>query len=376
MVFKRHAPAVLIAAVIIVVSALTFLSGRLFGGLTSSVETGQFELMRSILETSLRDASDRALARAEMVAALPNAKQLVADRDREKLLAEFGPMFQGQKDRYGVDQAQFHIPPATSLLRLQDPTQFGDDLTLFRPLVVAVNREKTARKGLAIARSGPAVFGVAPVSDSRGNHVGSFEMGLDFGAILVSLKVAYGLELSLFIEEKPLREFARGVNPAVLSDQNRFGRYLRFHTTNGTLMSGLVADSDLSAVAEPTNYVRDAGRVPYGVLLVPLRDASGQPIGVIAAARDFSASREAAGRSLIWQICLAVFAIIILAVVILTIIRGALLRPLGIVVERFVALTSGGEAKHIEEEGFCAELQPLVDLNNRIVAKRAQGPVA
>ena len=375
MVFKRHAPGTLIAAVIIVVSALTFLSGRLFSGLTSSVETGQFELMRSILETSLRDASDRALARAEMVAALPSVKQLVAERDREKLFVEFGPMFQVQKDRYGVDQAQFHIPPAQSLLRLQDPTQFGDDLTRFRPLVVAVNREKTARKGLAIARSGPAVFGVAPISDAQGNHVGSFEFGLDFGAILVSLKVAYGLELSLFIEEKPLREFARGVNPAALSDQNRFGRFLRFQTTNGTLMGGLVGDADISAVSEPTNYVRDAGRVPYGVLLLPLRDASGQPIGVMAAAHDFSGSREAAGRSLIWQICLAVFAVILLAVVILTVIRGALLRPLEIVVERFVALTSGGEARAIDDDGFCKELQPLVDLNNRIVARRAQEPV-
>ena len=62
----------------------------------------------------------------------------------------------------------------------------------------------------------------------------------------------------MFIEEKPLREFARGLNPAMLSDQNRVGRFIRFHTTNGTLVKALAADADISAVMEPTRYVRDA----------------------------------------------------------------------------------------------------------------------
>ncbi len=373
MKFKRSAPATLITVVIVVVSAVTFLSGRLFGGLTASVEAGQFELMRSILDTSLREAADKALARAELIAALPTTRQLVAEKDRDRLLIEYGAMFQGQKERHGVDQAQFHLPPATSLLRLHNPTTFGDDLARFRPLVVAVNREQVSRKGLAIARGGPGIFGVAPVSDLQGKHVGSFEIGLDFGALLVALKVAYGLELALFVEEKPLREFAAGLNPALLGEQNRFGRFIRLHTTNGALMKELIGDADVAVVSEASTYTRDAGRVPYGVALMPLRDASGQPLGVIAVARDFSGSREAAGRSLIWQICLAVFAIVILAGFIIVVIRGALLRPLGVVVERFMALTSGAATTRLgDSDRFCEEIRPLAELHDRIVARRAQ----
>src|SRR5215510_1244647 len=132
---------------------MTFASNRLFTGLTAAVETGQFRLMQSIMETALRNAAEDALARAEMIAALPAAREAVAAKDRERLLAEYALMFAGQKERRGVDQAQFHVPPAVSLLRLQDPATFGDDLTRFRPMVVTVNREKAARKGLAIARS-------------------------------------------------------------------------------------------------------------------------------------------------------------------------------------------------------------------------------
>ena len=353
------------------IAALTFLSARLFSGLTDNVEKSQFELMQAIFDTALRDAENKALARAEMLASMPVTRSAMAAKDRQKLIDEFGAMFAVQKERHGVDQVQFHLPPAISLLRLHDLTRAGDDLSRFRPMVVAVNRDKVSAKGLAIARTGPAIFGVAPIADMQGNHVGSVEFGLDFGALMVALKSAYGLEFSLFIEEKPLREFATGIDPAVFSEQNRVGRFIRLETTNGALMRDLAGDADISVLNEPVTYARDAQGVPYGVLLVPLRNASGEPLGVVAAARDFSGSRAAAGRSLVWQLCLAAFAIVILAGAIIVVIRGFLLRPLQVVVGRFVAMGHGEPAAPIEgAERFPAELLPLVDLHGRVTARR------
>jgi methyl-accepting chemotaxis protein len=118
---------------------------------------------------------------------LQTPKEIFAAKDRTALLAEYEPMFQVQKEKYGVDQAQFHLPPATSFLRLQSPETFGDDLSKFRPLVVSVNREKAPKKGFAIARSGPAIFGVVPVFDVNRKHIGSFEIGIAFGSILACI---------------------------------------------------------------------------------------------------------------------------------------------------------------------------------------------
>jgi methyl-accepting chemotaxis protein len=189
--------------------------------------------------------------------------------------------------------------------------------------------------------------------------------------MMVALKSAYGLEFSLFVEEKPLREFATGIDPAVFSEQNRLGRFIRLETTNGALMRDLAGDADIAALNEPVTYARDSQGVPYGVLLVPLRNASGESLGVVAAARDFSGSRAAAGRSLIWQLCLAAFAIVILAGAIIVVVRGFLLRPLGIVVGRFVAMSSGGQAAPIDgADRFPEELQPLVELHGRLAARR------
>ena len=375
MTFRRSAPAALIAAVVIVVAGLTFTSTRLFSGLTASVEQSQFQLMQSIIDTALRDAGDEALARADIIASLPLTRQAVASKDRDKLLAEYAEMFAIQRDRRGVDQAQFHIPPTQSLLRLQAPTQFGDDLTQFRPMVVAVNREHAARKGLAIAAGGPAIFGVAPVLDAQGQHIGSFEFGLAFAPIINGLKAAYGLDFSVFIEEKPLRQYARAINPAVLSEQNRVGRFIRLYTTNGVLMRDLASDADISAATEPSHYTRDAKDVPYGVLLVPLRDGAGDPLGVIAVARDFSGSRAAAGQSLVWQICLAVFAVVLLSGVIIVVVRGFLLRPLDVLDRRFAAMAAGERTEAVEDaDKFPPEIRRLAELHERIVEREKAAP--
>jgi len=369
MTFRRSAPALLISIVAIVIAGLTFLSDRLFSGLTAAVEEGQFQLMQSILDTTLRRAADDALARAEIVAAMPSARQAVAAKDRDRLLAEFNEMFAIQKERRGVDQVQFHLPPAMSLLRLHAPQRSGDDLSRFRPMVVTVNRERAARNGLAIAATGPAIFGVAPVRDPQGNHAGTVEFGLNFGPLLDGLKAAYGLELALFMQEKQLREFATGIDPALLSDQNRVGPFMRIHATNRDLLRQLARDGDIAAVNEPARYTREAQDVPYGVLLMPLRDDAGQSLGVIAVARDFSGSRAAAGRSLVWQMCLAAFAIILLAGVVIVVLRGLLLRPLEVLDRRLAALAEGGQGGISEpSDRFCTEMQRLAERAGAIAA--------
>jgi methyl-accepting chemotaxis protein len=375
MTFRRSAPAILIAAVVIIIAGLTFFTQRLFGGLTGSVEKGQFELMQAILDDALAQASNKALARAEMIAAIPATKTMMAAQDRDGLLAAYGPMFQIQKERYGVDQAQFHVPPAISLLRLQSPDRYGDDLTKFRPMVAAVNRENTSRKGFAMARSGPAIFGVTPINADDGKHLGSFEFGLDFGSLLVSLKAAYGFDLALYIEEAPLRQFSQGVDPEKLSDRNRVGRFIRFNATNVGLMQSLVDAFDIAVVNAPMHYVKSADGLTYGVLLYPLRNGAGDSIGVIAVSRDFSGSRAAAGQSLIWQITLAIFAMVLLIGAIVVVIRGMLLRPLEVLHRRFAA-DAAGEDVAVREEGdnFPAEVNALIELHEQMRAREGAKP--
>lgn len=373
MKIRRTAPATLILVALLLMSGMAVISNTLFGGLATAVEESRFDAMEAILAFNLRSSGDKAMARADLIASVTTTRRLVAARDREGLYKEYGPIFQTQREKYGVDQMQFHVAPGVSLLRLQAPDQHGDDLTSFRTMVVAVNRDQVPRAGIEIARTGPAIFGVVPVFDLDGKPVGSFEAGIDIGTLLDNLKSAYNLELALFVDEQQLRDVAPNLGAEVFDEQKRVGRYLRYYTTDGKLLRELIDGKDLDAIEQPRRYVRSAAGVTFGVVLVPLRDQAGTRIGVMALASDFSASRAAAGRSVTSQALLALFGIVLMAGAILVVLRGFVLRPLAQASARLEALANGeADPGGGPTELYCEEIQALNQQHDTLRAKIAE----
>ena len=339
--------------------------------MTSSVESSRFKIMQQIIETAMLDSGNKALARAELIADMPAVKTLFAAQNREGLLAELAPMYANQKTRHGVSQAQFHTAASVSFLRLHDPKTFGDDLAPFRPMVVSTNKDVVPLKGVTIARKGPAIMGITPLFDMADKHVGSFEIGLDFGPLIANLKTAYSMDFAIFIDEKPLRSFATGVDPERMGDQNRVGRYIRFETTNSALMTALIGPEDISALTEPRTYVRTMNGVVQGTVLYPINNVAGTHIGVIAATADFSASRAAANQTLVWQITITILAFLALAGFVIVMVRGYIVRPMQVLDRHLSAIYSTEPLGEIEDaDKFPQEMQGLVRLYERLLARR------
>lgn len=371
---QRNALVTLLGTLVVVIAASTFLTNRLFVSTTEQTENSQYGLMKSIVQFNLAGAEGRALARAELVASLPRVKELFAAGKRDELAGELGKMFEIQKDKFNIEQAQFHVPPATSFLRLHDPAKFGDDLSTFRPIVVEVNKDFVARKGLSISRSGPGIFGVVPVTDKTGKPIGTFEFGQAFGGVLDALKSAYGLETVLFIDEERLKKSAPNLGGDIFSEKNRVGRFIKYQSTNWELMSKLVTDTELSAPGiENTPYQRDAQDTPYGVVMVPLRNPVGDMIGMVVVAKDFSPSRSAMGQSMIWLLMYSLFAVVLIAGAIIVVVRGAVTRPIAALNERFAALAAGDASQPIDNpEVFYNEVGELAQHYETLRAQ-AQG---
>lgn len=109
----------------------------------------------------------------------PEVQKAFAEQDREKLFLLTAPAFNRVKNE-GIEQVQFHLPPATSFLRLHMPHKFGDDLSSIRATVVESNKSKKLVEGLEEGRGGYGFRVVAPVF-YQGRHVGSAEYGAGFG---------------------------------------------------------------------------------------------------------------------------------------------------------------------------------------------------
>jgi methyl-accepting chemotaxis protein len=365
--FRKSAPRALVVVAALAIAAMTFGANRLFGSMTSAVERSQLDLMRAIIAFNLTGTSTNSLARAEIMAGDRTVRKLLAQRDRPALIAHTEATFKEQREKYAVDQVQFHLAPSTSFVRLQNLALFGDDLSSYRPAVVAVNREQVAKKGIEVARTGPALFGIAPIRDLDGNHIGSVEFGMDIGPLLDRLKAAYGLELTLFIDEAPLREFATGLRPGAISEHNRVGQTMRIHSTDWERMSQLVNGDDLRIHDEARDWVRNAGGVPYGVVLYPLRNISNETLGAVAVARSFESIRSTAGRTTVLQWLFALFGFLIVAGAIIIVIRGWVMRPLDAISARLASVGTGMRPNEDEDDRFlCAEMAALAEQHRRI----------
>lgn len=322
------------------VTILTLVFVQVSSGLQRQTLEDRAERLHRMLDGALAEAETEALARADLVAQLPGVVDALARRDRLGLRAAVSATYERQKTEYGVIGAQFHIPPATSFLRLQEPTRFGDDLSVFRPMIAIANNDCKRMTGLAMTRGGPAIVGVVPVISPQGAHVGTFEINFSFDRVLTQLNRRFGLSGILFADEVMLRAYAKSMDKGLLTRASDWGAHVQLASRGMIPLVSLLQPADLAQDAPQTRILHADGGT-YALLLQPIADASGARIGVIALAEDLSALDGAAHRALLLTVLAAVAVGLGLAGAAWAVLTRRLLRPLRIQQQRFAVLLAG-----------------------------------
>ncbi|WP_246473308.1 methyl-accepting chemotaxis protein [Treponema parvum] len=195
-----------------------------------------------------------------------NIVKAFAERDRKTLLQLTAPLFVTMKEKYHAQQFHFHTPPATSFLRVQRPSKFGDDLSSFRATVVKANSEKKEIHGLEAGVSDLGFRVVHPVFAEDGHHIGSVEYG---GAI----------------NDDFIKQFTSNCTPEVLSgglDVSVYALALdKTYKLIGTNFEKEMEKDPDSILKSLTNegLIRTEGS--YAVAYYPLEDFSGDRIGFV-----------------------------------------------------------------------------------------------
>lgn len=368
--FRRSGPSLLIWVTTLTTIALTGVAVLLTLSLHEKANEGDFELIQKVFETRRAALEDEAVEAAELVISIPTVRKAFLERDRPKLLAECSHMFAVQKERYGLDRAEFHEASGVTFLRLHQPDKFGDDDMQHRPMLVEAHRNKAIRLGIEIGTYGPAVSAIVPVLDDNGNFAGSFEIALDFEPLLDELKSTFKFEGAVFLDEQLLREVATALTGDALSTRKRVGPYIRLHATHEDLMEGLVTDKEVDA-PEPRNYEREADGTEWGVELLPLYDHAHKRIGAVALAHDFGDDEAEARRSFVWLGLAALFGCVVMAGAILIVLRGKLLAPLAALNAHLSAMARGEEAPPADPmETYCDELKELAKSYEALRSRR------
>ncbi|MDA3887869.1 MAG: HAMP domain-containing protein, partial [Allgaiera sp.] len=173
-------------ATTLLVAALMF-AGMLVvqNSMMSTVHDRELETAVGRLTSALHAAEADALARAELIASIPAVQAATAHRDDAALEQIFAKGYKSLAATTGIAQFQFHIPPATSLIRNHNLKKRGDDLSAFRMTVVDANTKGASLAGLERGRAGVGARGVAVIR-YQGKPVGTVEIGLDLGTQLLS----------------------------------------------------------------------------------------------------------------------------------------------------------------------------------------------
>ncbi len=338
-----------ILALVVTAGLLTGLSVLAQNRQVEEQEQQRLEYMGNILTEKIKSRGDMSVALAASIAGNPEVQKAFADRDRQGLLNMLLTTYQGLAKSSKVSQGQFHLAPATSFLRLHQPDKFGDDLSSFRATVLAANKEKRPISGLEKGKGGYGIRGVVPVF-YLGEHVGSFEIGMDFDkAFLQEIKDSYGADVAVYLNESNTKVQSFQEEGTRTGGESAFTLYAATLEKPLTVEKGerlQVFDSGQSQLTRLTQ-----GDSSFAVLSIPIRDYTDAVVGLaeISVKRDAALAQVASSRNN----SLAVGAAILLAMLLLVwvTITRVIVKPLRSMAGSAAAIAAGDVDQQVQVGG-------------------------
>jgi methyl-accepting chemotaxis protein len=288
------------------------------------------------VQKAFEDEASAATAMALVVAAMPDVQKAFGLRDREQLSDLTLPFFEQEKERLSLAQFQFHLPPATSFLRLHKPEKFGDDLSSIRQTVIEVNQTQQPLSGIEKGRAGLGIRGVVPVY-MNGNHTGSVEFGIKLNdKLLMPLKESLGVNISV-----------------VVPDGEGFKYLAKTHSLSIPQKSFPWLKKMMKAEGVKFKQVNKNGK-DLMTIFGPLRDYSGKTIGVLAIPADITGTM-AAIRSNLYQMAAGGLAVLLVTIAAIFLLINTLInKPLKELVSKFQQAGQGDLTVDIESSRLCA----------------------
>ena len=302
----------------IVLLAVVLLTFNLFENRQRALAAEQAALRSQLqnVEAVIKNTSHETVLAATLIAQRPDAARAVADKDWQTLANLFDPLWPALKAQ-GIEQFQFHLPPATSLYRVHKPEKHGDDLSAIRPTVVEVNREHHAVGGLEIGVAGTGLRGVVPVT-FNGQPVGSVEFGRALDEKLFGQLLDKQVQLAIYL-------FEQG-KLVTLVGTSRLGEAMEWY------------QPVLAGEERFVNMTQQGSDLL--VMAAPLRDYSGKAVGIIELTRDHSLVAADLARQG-WQMAIISLVGVLVIAMVMAFVLNRINRPLFDSVKALEALANG-----------------------------------
>ncbi|MBF0348229.1 MAG: HAMP domain-containing protein [Magnetococcales bacterium] len=258
---------------------------------------------------------------------LLNDKAMIATfaaQDRKTLAEMTVPFFKDRMvSQYKMDQFQFHLPPATSFLRVHEPAKSGDDLSTFRKTVVATNQTRKPVVGLEVGRAGPGLRVVYPVFQGE-RHLGSVELGGSLAEVFTVAQETTKLEFAIGIKESVFnaaKRFADSKEDVVIGDT-------LFYSFSAPAVRDLLPLAGIVALETPFE-VNDKSWIASRF---PLQDFSNQEIGEVRVLNDVTTLLSDARQQVINRVLLIMVLVVGVGIGLYALLQRLVLNPMNLIV--------------------------------------------
>lgn len=292
----------------------------------NEAEQGRLENMSEVFHARLKAKEDLAVALASDVANNPEVQAAFAAGDRERLTELTLPAYKVLDAEFDIPQFQFHLPPATSFLRLHNLEQYGDDLSSFRFTVLEANAENRVVSGPEIGRGGLGIRGVVPVS-YQGRHIGTVEFGTNVDLTLIEeLKNEFGYDMQILLSRGPAE--VATFQGATGESQGPIDELLLQASTLGTPV--FASSTNYTQALAGTASIEDVSvdKLEYAVFSTPLYDYSGNVIGVVDIISDHTMVVQQQNVQIILSIGILLVSLLVIGLG-FAFFTGRTLRPIG-----------------------------------------------
>lgn len=240
----------------------------------------QMRLVGASITAAFDQAGKFALSLAESTARRPDVAAPLEAGDRAKLQALSQGAYDYLAKQAGVQIYGYHSPDIRYLLRMHRPDLSGDDISGFRPMVVAANKLRRAQSGVEIGVAGIGIRGIALVEKGE-KLLGTMEVGLDIKPIVETVKSTTNADVAVVV--------VPGLAGVALDP--------KLPTNNGMTLA-LSTDDDLARALLKGVMLRITKEIQvlsiavegrsYSMISIPLVDFSGKQVGATIALKPYS----------------------------------------------------------------------------------------
>jgi hypothetical protein len=273
-----------------VLAAMVWLQMRTQDEADSRDRDTRMRLVAGTLEGAFDHAGKFALSLAEATARRPDIADALAAGDRVRLQALSQGPYDYLSRQAGVQIYGYHTLDLRYLLRMHRLDAFGDDISGFRPMVVAANRGGRAQTGFEIGIAGLGIRGVALVergvasTDRNRQAIGTMEVGLDVRPILDLVKASTNADVAVVIAPAM-------VGIALDPKLPRFGDLVLALSTDDDLFGSLLKTTRPRALRDVQVGTQEIDGRRFSMVSQPLVDFSGRLVGMTIALEEMTNTR-------------------------------------------------------------------------------------